>query len=125
MDNYTSTALAVNPPSLRRISAQSIAKCHWQPQEKARRAADWVAGITHVKPTVALASRVYRVSEPLIREALKRQRHHHNGNGTSAPTALVRLNQAWARATPVERAEFGRAIGVNVVWDDAVAPNLT
>jgi hypothetical protein len=121
MPTYTATASAVNPLASRKISAQSIAKSHWQPQERARHAADWVSGNAQIKPTVALASRVLGVSEPLIREALKR--HHHNGNST--PTALARLSQAWARATPTERAEFGRAIGVNVVWDDAVAPNLT
>ena len=72
-------------------------------------------------PTVALAARVFGVSEPLIREALKRRRK--NGNGTSAPNLTV-LSRAWSRATPAVRAEFGRVVGVNVVWDDAVAPNL-
>jgi hypothetical protein len=122
MSNYNATAPTVNLLALRKISAQSIAKGHRQPRELARLAADWVSGSAQVKPTIALASRVFHVSEPLIRGEL---RHHRgNGNGTSAPTALFRLSQAWNRATPAERAEFGRAIGVNVVWDDAVAPNL-
>jgi hypothetical protein len=58
------------------------------------------------------------VNPPPSRQAFKRQRKK------SAPTALFRLHEAWARATPAERAEFGRAVGVDVVWDEVVAPNL-
>jgi hypothetical protein len=122
MSDYTSAATVVNRLSSRLISAQSIAKARLQPRQRARLAADWVDGSAQIKPTIALAARVLRVSVPLIYEALKHQRN--NGNGTSAPTALVRLSQAWDRATPAERAAFGRAIGVDVIWDDAIALNL-
>jgi len=125
-DLYPATGLPVNTSpargisSPRLISAQTIAKGHWQPHQRAREAAAWISGRAHVKPTTVLASKVFGVSVPLIRNALRRE----NGNGTLAPTNLTLLGRAWNRATPAERAEFGRAIGVNVVWDEAVAPNL-
>jgi len=72
---------------------------------------DYTPTATAVNP---LSPRMISASKPI--SALQRS----NGNGRLA----VRLSQAWTRATPAERAEFGRAIGVNVVWDDAVAPNL-
>jgi hypothetical protein len=64
----------------------------------------------------------YTSTAPAVNPALKRR--PKNGSTTSAPRSVSHLIQAWTRATPAERAEFGRAIGVNVVWDDAVAPNL-
>jgi len=121
---YTPPATAVNTApvrSTRLISAQSIAKAHWGPRQRAREAAAWVSGRAQIKATVALASTVFNVSEPLIHDALKREK---NVTSTLLPTALFHLGWAWDRATPAERAAFGRPIGVNIVWDDAVAPNL-
>jgi hypothetical protein len=81
MDNYTSTAPAVNtaPGSTRLISVQSIAKAHRGPRYRARDAAAWISGRAHIKPTVVLATKVFNVSVPLIYEALKRERAKQNG----------------------------------------------
>jgi len=53
------------------IRAQSIAKGHRDRREAARLAALWVANrLTIVEPTVASATRVFGVSQPLINEEL-------------------------------------------------------
>jgi hypothetical protein len=122
---YTATASPVNslaPWSIRTISARSIAKADWKPRRRALEAARWVAGHTLIKPvTATLASRVFGVSAQLISEALKQERGKHNGNGTAGSSIL---NQAWDQATPAERAALGHAVGVDAIWDAAVAPNL-
>jgi hypothetical protein len=71
---YNGAAPAVNNPLAvtRRIPAESIARSHWNPQKRAALAADWLSGRFHIKPTAVLASRVFNVSVPLIRAALRR-----------------------------------------------------
>jgi hypothetical protein len=40
-------------------------------------------------------------------------------------TVVELLVHHWHRASSEERAAFGRAVGVNAVWDNAVNPNIT
>jgi hypothetical protein len=73
--------------SVRTISGQSIArKKRWDPRERARLAAQWVAGTLNVEPSVKLAAEVFHVSEQLVRQAIAEvQRAVDNGavlNGT-------------------------------------------
>lgn len=41
-----------------------------------------------------------------------------------APDAGL-VQAMWSRLTPDERAALGRGIGIDVLWDEAIVPNLT
>jgi hypothetical protein len=82
-------------------------------RDRARMAADvYDAGQPIARPTLAQAAFAYRV--PLA--AVLRARNGHNKK--TQPTLAEHL----ANATPAERVEAARAIGVDRVWDEMILP---
>jgi hypothetical protein len=51
------------------VTGQSISKARWDAQQRAHLAAQWLAGLIAVSPSVKMASETFDVSAPLIRRA--------------------------------------------------------
>jgi len=91
------------------VGGHSIAKAQWGPHKRARLAAQWKTGTINVKPTVKLASEVFRVSEQLIRQAIAEVPRCAVPNGTP----VMPVNQVesiwWTGLTEPQHDEFVRA----------------
>jgi hypothetical protein len=81
------------------------------------------------KPTIRQATAITHVSPAYAQLALRMQ------PATRAKVAWGQLNliqaskmnglfEAWLTASPDEKAAFGVAVGVNEVWDEAIAPSI-
>jgi hypothetical protein len=64
------------------VSGQNLAKAKRTPRRRAKEAALWLRGELRLTPTKALAADVFKVSVPLINEALASM------NGAPAPTVF-------------------------------------
>ena len=115
MDLFTVPPAAFQSPAsvVRTISGQSIAKTPWwrgDARKRARLAAEWRTGTLTVKPTVKLASEVFRVSEQLVRQATAKLQ---NGAAALNGTPVLPVNPVesiwWTGLTEPERDEFVRA----------------
>jgi hypothetical protein len=65
------------------VTAEFLNKAaHFSKEDRAEFAAGWLRGLVAVKPTLALAALVFRVSTPLIVAARRQLDEHTNGTGT-------------------------------------------
>ena len=105
------TPTAAPPPRKRRphliLTARNIAHASRGTRERAYLAATWIrGGLTIIKPTVALAARVFNANGGAICDALDELA------GTETTSALGNI---WAVMTPIERADFFRG-HLTEVW---------
>jgi hypothetical protein len=94
----------------RHVTGQYLAKNRLSPRDRARLAAGIIGGqITIRNLTVRQTARLCRVSEPYITAARK-------------PSPCDLLVRDWNAATGAERIEFARRVGVDRIFDGAIAP---
>jgi hypothetical protein len=83
------------------ITGQSLAKAYRHPRYRAHLAAGWVLGSVQITPpTVALASRVFGVSVPLIDEAITEIE--------STTVVPAPIEMAWSATNAEGREQFAR-----------------
>jgi hypothetical protein len=96
----------------REVSGQFLARNRLSARDRARLAADIIGGqVTIRNLTYRQTARLCRVSEPYI-AAVRRP----------PPSACDLLVQHWDAATGAERIEFARRVGVDRIFDTAIAP---
>ena len=109
------------------VTGQQIARSHWDQRYRVRLAAGWRLSLVRVEPpTTKMAAEVFGVSAPEVAAAIEELAPavtERKANGNSVP-ALDLLLHHWRRASSEERAAFGRAVGVSVLWDCAINPNI-
>src|SRR6266540_676213 len=82
-----------------RLTGQTLAKKpDINPRQRARWAARWILGDLTLKPTLAMAARVFGVSVPLVIEERDRLL------ATTVPEPV--LNRVWSEASTSEREKF-------------------
>jgi hypothetical protein len=93
--------------------------------QRANLAADVVAGFLPFRPSCEQASWIFNVPRPLLRQQLKARREwatRHpevaNGNGAGG------LVEALRTSTAAERIGAARALGLDWVWDEMIAPGI-
>ena len=57
-------------------------------------------------------------------EDARRARSYHGRRQKAARATVEEMAASWRCWTPGQRANFGRAVGVAEIWDDAIAPAL-
>ena len=70
------------------------------------------------RPSLATYAAAYRVPLAAVQRRLNGNGHGHNGKVTPAPSLTEHLRAA----SPAERIEAAKALGVDVVWDTMVLP---
>jgi hypothetical protein len=112
------------------ITGRNLAHAHRSASERAALAAQLVLGEARlVKPTITQVAAITLVSLPYVQVALKLSettRYRVVKGELSLPDA-ARANgllSAWLTSTPEEKAALGVAVGVNAVWDEAIAPAI-
>jgi hypothetical protein len=92
------------------VTSLYLAKNDLSARERARLAADIIAGRVTVKLTVQQAARLCRVSVPYVNDARRPA-----GGGES-------LAHHFERSTPEEWRECARLVGPAVIWDQMLSP---
>ena len=115
-------------PAQTRITGQWLGKAQLNARVRARLAAEWYLGLLEVKPTIAMATAAFKVSQPYISEALADLRttttknlpaeikiinlleeKSGNGNGHGLPFTPD-INDLWSHLDDDARAEFSAVI---------------
>src|SRR4051812_31391556 len=100
---------------IRHLAARNLAKAERSIEERAYLATLWLKNLLDIdRRTGALASAIFEISSATISRALAEDR----------ATTVELLAHHWRHASIEERAAFGRVIGVDCVWDCAIAPNV-
>ena len=108
---YQETPTSQGDPA-RQVSGQFLARNRLNARDRARLAAGIIGGeVTIQDLTVRQTARLCRVSEPYV-AAVRRP----------PPSACDLLVRDWNAATGAERIEFARRIGVDRIFDGAIAP---
>jgi hypothetical protein len=100
------------PVSQHIIDGQAIAKTHWSPRQRARRAAEWKLDLIQVRPTTKLSAEVFSVSVPLVVDAIK----DLESTVTIGELAHRWFDGIWAGMSDDERNRFVRGRLVEL-WD--------
>jgi hypothetical protein len=118
LDKTTYTPAPVAPP---RVTGQWLGKAQLNARVRARLAAEWYLGILEVKPTIAMATAAFRVSQPYISAALTRLKARgaakkpaikiinlleKRGNGNGHLPFIPDINDVWSHMTDDERDAF-------------------
>jgi hypothetical protein len=98
------------------LTGQTIAKSNWSPRERAYQAARWKLGLLDIEPITRMAASVFRVSTPLIDDAVKRLEpaitaRKANGNGIPRTIDVM-----WNALPEDEQTAFVRA-HLAQLWD--------
>jgi hypothetical protein len=112
-------------PQFGTIRGATIAKkTKWTARERARFAAEWLAGVVQVEPTLKMAAAIFNVSIPYVNEAiadvkadaeyLARGHLTNHGNGTATP--ISGLDAMWLSMDEDERKLFVLR-HLTSVWD--------
>jgi len=107
------------------MGQKTVTSSRKRAQERAQHAARWVAAYSDANPSVCLAGRMFGVSPPAVRKAMKQLRNG-NGNGNGHTSALPTFDDAadwWTTASDVERAALVKLVGISSVWR-AIESNL-
>jgi hypothetical protein len=100
------------------VTGRFLAKNQWSEAKRARLAGRLFAGeIDIVRPTLRQLVALCRVPVSSIPRA--KGNGHRNGH---APKPLPSLAEHFEAASPTEREEAARRIGIDVVWDSMIAP---
>jgi hypothetical protein len=119
--------------STQAITGRNIAHSPRGATQRAVLAAELVLGERLlVDPTILQSAAVCRVCRPYVQAVLKADAglRAELVAGTAEIGELLRpagereLAQAWHAASPRERAAFGAHVGIDELWDDAIAPAL-
>jgi hypothetical protein len=112
------------------VTGRNIAHGHRDPGQRGALGAQLVLGEAHhTKPTILQVAAILHVSVPYVRLALDLQpgtRARVAAGEISLSTAAQAngLLASWIAATPEERAALGIAVGVDRIWDGAIAPSI-
>ena len=112
------------------VTGRNLAHSHRSGSQRAGLAAQLVLGeATLVKPTITQIAAVTCVSLPYVQVALKLSQTTRDRvvKGELSLPEAARANgllAAWLTSTPEEKAALGIAVGVNEVWDRAIAPAI-
>jgi hypothetical protein len=126
--SFPGNGAPIGPPFL--VTGRDIAHSHRTPSQRAALAAQLVLGEAKLtKPTITQVVEIVRVSGPYVRFAmrLKENTRERVGDGELPLAAAARANgllAAWLDATPEEQAALGTAVGVNAIWNCAIAPSI-
>ena len=114
----TTTAAVLQTRRLKHLTAQNIAKADRPAAVRAWLADQWIKGVLLIDtPTAAAAAAIFGCSAGSVHRAV--------ANSAEDPVTTVDLLlHHWQRASREERAAFGRAAGVSVLWDGAISPNI-
>jgi hypothetical protein len=110
------------------ITGRNIAHVRRDASQRAGIAAQLVLGeIELIKPTVVQTVAIAHISQPYINFALRLSAETRArlaaGELSLADAAKANgLLTAWLAATPTEQAALGAVVGVNKIWDAAIAP---
>jgi hypothetical protein len=109
---------------VRTLSGNSISKAKsWTARQRARFAAEWLAGVVQVEPTLKMAAEIFGASIPYVNEALADLKAYAeyvgngcliNGNGTATPVSAI--DAAWLSMDTDEREAFARRHLISL-WD--------
>jgi hypothetical protein len=86
--------------------------------ERAQFAVRWTQGGVVLRPTVANAAVVFKISPPYIFSA------RNGGTNKPMPSTVDLLTRAWHRASPAQRVAFAQAIGPELLFESTIAPAL-
>lgn len=116
-DRACDTARPVDIRRIDSIGATNLAKATRTCHERSMLAAKWVNGRLRIdQPTIALAAAVFGCSNMSVSRALDQHRIR-----PARPLDL--MAHYWELMSADERASFGLAVGVDELWDGAIAPN--
>jgi hypothetical protein len=101
------------------VTEQFLARNRLGKRQRAKLAADIGAGKVIIDGfTAKQLAAICRVSVPYIAQAC-------NGGSKLPPDPVAKLLRDWNAANPEQRAAFARALGVDLVWDEMIAPVIT
>jgi hypothetical protein len=104
------------------ISGQTLAKHRWTKPERASLAARFMLGAVKIeRPTVRLAASLFGISPSLVHQELKQPEYRLDN---FEPQAVRDLVDAFKSATPAERLQAAKRIGVADLWDSMIAPAI-
>jgi hypothetical protein len=107
------------PATTRIINGKGLKHRRGTVYQRTRLAADCVYGAALLRPSIEQACLLFAVPRRLLVRYLRAR----NGNGGSADLRKREtLAEHIARSSSVERIEAARAIGIDVVWDEMIAP---
>ena len=127
------SAAGVQPPR-ELFTGRNVAHAHRTAAQRALLAADLFDGKAGIiKPTQRQVAAVAGVSVPSVQKARR-----VNGNGLARERIRLGaslnevvpagngngLAKAWRKASSAERAALGRIVGIDAIWDRAIAPNI-
>lgn len=116
------------------FTGRSIAHGHRTRAQRALAAADVFDGKATVDDfTQRQVAALFRISVPSVQKArrvngdrVKRWQIEQGEslNGVMPNGNANGLTRAWLRASSAERAALGRVVGIDAIWDRAIAPNI-
>jgi hypothetical protein len=85
-------------------------------------AQDYVQKRPIERPSLATYAANYRVNVAAVQRRLNGNGHHRNGHGNGEVTPAPSLAEHLRTASPAERIEAAKALGVDRVWDEMILP---
>jgi hypothetical protein len=132
LDKTAYTTMPAMPQS--RVTGQWLGKAQLAARMRARLAAEWYLGLLTVKPTIAMATAAFKVSQPYISGAIADLKMSgatengngatKNGNGNDYPVVhdyaklpfVPNISDLWSHLSDDEREGFVRGHLLSV-WD--------